>query len=266
MAVTSAGLEILVRVLATTDPVWFAPRNYGGHEPANLFAARQSAPGGIAPPVPPDAGSDAASKMSRSRTMAGLESAGLIVAVRGKGRVTHVRLTDAGEDLARAVAGRPSLADAVTLSRSILESVPHHLHELTGEKLYAESDIVGIPWGGGPTASRAYANLESDLVPALRRGWLVAHSDGSGRAFYSFTADGLTAIAKPVPKKPKATKGKKAVPELVALYVTTLRAEAVRLETAVPSTGTEMGELPLSESHGERYWPDGTEVEHGEAA
>jgi DNA-binding PadR family transcriptional regulator len=229
---------ILAGILAETDAIWLPIRSWGDRTSANVGIARAAYPArGVA-----WASGMCSSRegMAALRDLAALEANGLLVVVRDKGRAVSVRLTDAGDELARALVGIPTLAAGVLTVRELARHCDREPR--TMDRLWVpETTLADHPWGAGD--SGPFRIVEQMALPALVRGWVVSNSDMAGRAYYRLTpagwalADGDAAA----PDVPTVDFDE----DVRGVYGQRLRLALDRLASETPRTTMEIGPLPL---------------------
>jgi hypothetical protein len=172
--------------------------------------------------------------MAFGRLVAATARAGLATVRRLRSvRWPYLRLTDAGDAKARALAGLAQVDATVELLREILRQQVEH----PGPGGWV-SEFWLADDGRDMHELRA---IEAMALPGLWRGWLEAHSDVHGHARYRVLPGGLAALAAG-PHDPDPTAPDQ---EAADLYDTTLAAALDRLASAAPDDGREIGLIPL---------------------
>jgi DNA-binding MarR family transcriptional regulator len=229
--------ERLIAILAVEDAIWVPVRDFKLPQPTNAYFGRKDFALGV---VPPFAGGSEGDRKTNERMLARLEDAGLVAVHRPKGRAATVRLTDAGEALARAVVGLPSLADAVELVRILADDPGHG----PPEHWVPETAPACRAYGGTDTSE--YVKVEEQLLPALRRGWVESNANRHGQIFYRVVAESRAAIQANPPAAPDVGHDE----DHRRAYYAAIREALDRLKAAEPRWAGELGFLPLPVSMG----------------
>jgi hypothetical protein len=193
-------------------------------------------------------------RKAAQRALEQLEDEGFAETVRGRGKAIGVKLTNLGEQSARALVALPNIDVAHEALREFAcwHHAGHGVTWWTGRLWIPEVAYTGFDWGH-PANDRRGENLlgtlQQMLFPALARGWLDSLSSTQGHLWYSFTPDGLAAAADPaagilLPALPPADD------DLGKLYDQHFAAELERIDKATPSSVGELGMIPLPVSHG----------------
>jgi hypothetical protein len=241
--IMSPDLRILVEVLAGQDAVWRPLRKIDWDStgtPAALYRARCAYPSEGAPWQ-----SDSAEEAARKRDLRRLErlaDAELVEVFRPAARSIGARLTDAGESVARAVADLPGLDDAHEWMRRLLRyGLDASVNECI---LYSGDPTANYP----PDIEEAdLAFLQTALLPALSRGFLVASSDIAGRVYYSIEPEGIAWGRGPAPEMPDGLP--ECDDELADFYVALTRQRRAEYRRELKRDG-ELGFIPLPVSGG----------------
>ena len=236
--------EILVSLLAKTHAVWSPLRDWHGTFPRNLYFARQRfrlfgvrwASG---------SGSNADQQQAH-RDLEKLAADGLVATAKPRGAKTlFAQLTDAGEAHALALAGLPSIADALDLMREKL--VPLHQHPDTMiSDWIPEWLICGFNLDSPPTKDEwveAIVNLETTLMPAFSRGLVESISDVQKTTWLRITERGWGIMDDP-PTLPKC-KRPAASEEAADLYADAFVSAHEEIRKA-KEAANELGFIPIS--------------------
>lgn len=234
---------LLVELLAEVDSLFVpARRNEGdrrrvAHQRAALYASQglEWASGQA----------DETARKQAQRTLAELDTAGLVVVTRSKGRATWVRFTDAGEDRARALCDLPRI-DSAYLTVDELAEFTRIDARFAEQAFCPETRLARCEWDGTADHEHSFLTAESMALPGIIRGWIGVQAP-SGRAYYWLTAAGWE-IAKSKRTAPKLARIK---PDPVAwsVYAKRMRAAIASLSTAEPLNQMEIGPLPIIEHH-----------------
>lgn len=192
--------SILTTVVALTDSVWAPYRwqNSASGKTASAISERRGE--FIDRGVPYIAGGSAAHRKACERQLQDVADAGLLIILIAGKRV-GVRLTDRGDDVAR----------ALTAGYSARESYPLLAQVARAAKAIGDSN-AGFQWEGEcihppvnnlerPTVAEArrVCAFATRALPLLARQWLESSSDSTGVVGYLVTEVGCTA------KRPKST-------------------------------------------------------------
>jgi hypothetical protein len=245
---TDEVLTFCVQVLAIEDAPFYPCRDWAGNFAANSFAARGEIDGlGVNPPH--SGGADSARKVSERR-LAAAEDLELLVAYRPRGRVARCRLTEVGRATAREAAGLTSESDSLLIVVRELARCPYYRDGDSPLEWVSEVELTRPRHEWGQPGTKPYADVEIDLAPSIRRGWVESNSDGEGRAYYRVTSAGLAALADPpVFVKPAKTKCKPG--DYWSAYDSALGVEYRRLISGDLIQPSELGSVPLSNSMGD---------------
>lgn len=228
--------RLLIRLLAKADAIWSPLRavdwNAWGMGSVVFEHRRDFVTAGFA------FGSSigkATERFSFGRLLDGLAGDGLLVRFGGERKV-RCRLSEAGDDHARALAGLPGIGAAFA---TILELAKHRRVselQLAGLEGYRNDDAMG------PALVRA----ELAAMPGIWRGWIATESDVAGRVWYSVTDLGREVSHGPPVTLPDG------LPKEVAggfeLYGAEFRHARHALRASSPVDRREVGLLPLSAS------------------
>lgn len=200
----------------------------------------------------------AADSMASSRAMRSLADADMIELVRtASSRTVGARPTSRGDEIGRALAGLPRLAQAMKMMARLAKLAQTPLAKDAYEQTWTnELVLCGLSpkkWGKNEgNLKAAIFGMEDALLPALWRGFVVSECDAGSEpitaVWYALTSKGREAIAEPIPTFAD-------VPEetdvnAVSAYHNTLKHELDKLSTATPKRPNEIGSLPLPVSRG----------------
>ena len=238
--------ESLVKILALTDAVWFPLRRWDNPKaPANLYFARLDFRRfGVvwASDEASEAGRKAAQRMLEAMTQDGL----VVTSRPRRVKTLAVRLTDAGETMARDLCGLPTILDAApweALAKIAAQSKrpPTLLEELW----IPENKLVEAPHDEKRWTQEALDNfrdLEFDLLPALSREWVESNSSVYN-AFYSLTGAGWERLDQGAPE-PRQQRGRGDV-AAGELYAQVSRRALEAWGTKEPDNPNELGMIGL---------------------
>jgi hypothetical protein len=157
-------------------------------------------------------------------------------------RVTSVRLSDAGDEYARALVGQATLADCIprlTKLRDLRDDDRAAAAPYTG--FVPEDLLAGTTWGDVDQAD-ALARTQFELLPALVRGFARSSCSIRRHAWYALTPTGAAFLHEPVLPLAELPESSDDAWDLYASEVATERAA---LQTAKPSTEMCIGEIPM---------------------
>ena len=198
-----AEIDILVHVLALTDALWSAPRIFSNPAtclPQDAWAAvteRRSAfeSAGLSFHV----GGNTQQRKESERLLGDLESKSLLALFNRSGRRWGVRLTEAGDDIARWFAAEelayeswPQLAELRRLVAAKCSRGP----------LVREDDLAKVTYGTKDANGKLF-DLEAAFLPLKARGLIDDAADRQGHCYYALTSSGEAAAVGPRPTKPK---------------------------------------------------------------
>ena len=159
-----------------------------------------------------------------------------------KTKTLAVKLTEAGEALARALCGLPTMADSLDMLCDLAERSKRHPTYLQ-EKWIGEDEITGVPWGG---QTRDYLHLEELFLPALGAEYMISNSNGLGHVRYAVTAAGWKFLDTHDDEANADQEPREACDEEArTLYYQKIKEALTRLETSLPANTREIGFLPL---------------------
>lgn len=176
----------LIQVLGWTDALFWPAREYKVRSWAHIHRARwRYHTQGV--PWRSQAKGDNAIEQARSRAIKSLSQHGMLTLVRAKGkgtRVSHVRLTDEGEQAAGALLGTDREYGAIVFCQEA--------RRLTqGERIWIPEIAFneGRGWGDGHNQELAVIARTADS--ALMRGLAVSNCDTTGHVGYCLTEAGM---------------------------------------------------------------------------
>jgi hypothetical protein len=236
--------KTLISILAASDAVWRPMRraDWNAPAPANLWEARERFEArGV---VWTTSGSEAERKRSQ-RSLEQLSFDGMLN-LRGSNKGHGVRLTDKGDIFARALCGAPnvdaghsSLSEVIQLARQVNQDGAVNGARLTSElwlarlKNYSDTDDC---------RNKLWA-VQTMMLAALWRGWVVSLSDCEGRVYYYSTEAGYATAKLPRPALPVD------IPEYDdsadELYHAATIAARSMLRSAKPTRPNEIGYISL---------------------
>lgn len=194
--------DILVTILAATDAVFIPDRDpLHRNRRRVLYERTRDYPARGVPweseRALPEL--DEAGRKRAQRALEGLVARGLVVACRAGGKTAGVRLTDAGEALARARCGLPDF-DAARVEAERLRRFTSH-ESACGflRKVWTPETVpAGVEWGDNDRRNEL-VQLEERLLPALVRGFVVSNCSIQGHCWYSIHPNPAVAVLPPVP-------------------------------------------------------------------
>jgi hypothetical protein len=173
--------------------------------------------------------SDEAVRKRVQREIDRLKGARFVHAYRPQGSKTvGLRLTDAGDQYTRALAGLPTLASSLVLISRLRELTQSDAaRPWLGRMWVPETVLTGVEWGDNEQSYK-YVELEEQLLPAIVRGWVICNCSIRGHGWYSLVKPSPpTSIPAKAPEKSVAAR------EISALYV------------AKPENDREIGQIPM---------------------
>lgn len=178
-----------------------------------------------------------AKRKAAQRTIEDLASGGLIT-LHGRERRNAVRLTEAGDIRARALAG----LDNIDAGHASLREVVRLQNPIASELWLARLDNCADT----DDCRHKLWIVQTLMLPALWRGWVEAGSDYHGRVYYWATKLGRKVARQPEPAlpddlPPMAEDATEAYHEAVLNY-------RERLRCAKPDHSNELGYIPLNAS------------------
>ena len=238
--------SILVTILAATDAVFLPdrdpllrPRHAVIYERRRDFA-HSGVPWTSEMVLP---GMDDAGRKRVQRALEELALDGQVVTFQPKGAKTlGVRLSDVGEERARALAGLPATGAALALlgQLSDLERTDA-AGAFQGHVWLPETALAGVRWGDNERR-HALVELEEKLLPGLVRGWIESNCTVHGHCWYRLTDAGRKRIGKtaaastcPPAKSEEARRD----------YYQRVRMEFQALAAAKPECEREIGDVPM---------------------
>jgi len=231
--------KLIVRILAGADGFFLPMRSadWPPPGPTTIFEHRtrfQSSG------VPWNTGSGSETeRKSQQRTLKSLSVDGLIEIFSHRRRL-GVRLSERGDNFARALVGLPPVDFCHSLLCRIidLESSADGLAPMTSELW-----LAGIENYGVADYQLKLWVLEDELLPALCRGWVSSNSDLHGRVYYSATALGRQIAQTPPPILPADLPQRNE--EAWDLYFSERRGFREKLRSMKPDHTSEIGYIPL---------------------
>ena len=181
--------ELLARLLARQDAA-FLPYRKNDQPGLNCFNDRMSLHFTTGTPW---AGSkDGSTRKKGERDLKSLEVAGLVKATRQTTRISGSRLTDRGEQMARALVNCSPLNATIALVEKLSQLVK------TGCCWDGKWVQETVPAGVFPDYKKGWhsklVEQQFEILPALSRGWVTYDTNQDGNAYY--------AIARPVDAVP----------------------------------------------------------------
>jgi len=236
--------EILVAVLAKGDAAHLPIRNWRAPNPGSVYTARRRF---RAVGIPWESGGvDACERQRLSRALAALKRAKLVGVHRVRGsRYPSVKLTDVGDQRARALCGLPGPSFGwATVHRVAELTKPPGKARLLTDVWLSEAALCNAPAAVGYPVGTELSLVESLALPAIVRGWLAVGSDIAGRASYAVTRAGRRVLdARPPDNDDVALAAVDR--QARAAYRESLLAELDRLATAAAECSREIGSCPL---------------------
>lgn len=162
----------------------------------------------------------------------------------GGAKRTHLALSNRGRAMAVALANVPGDDAGWATVKEVLR------FSRKPGVLVAELLLARLPaYSADQNASDALWVTEALALPGLVQGWLIAHSDYFGRAYYMATTTGADIVARPEPRPterpPKTTE------EAESFFDVTFAEARRRLQNAKPTNARDLGILPLTASPGD---------------
>ena len=238
--------EILFAVLAATDAVFIPDRDPTAHRRhVVIYERRRDFPHFGIPwaseKVLP--GLDDAGRKQVQRSLEHLAAIGLVETIQPKAvKTLGVRLTDAGEVQVRALAGLPTLADAIPVVRRIHDLLSADVAcQFLGRVWIPETALAGVRWGDNDQGHK-FVEVEELLLPALIRNYAVSNCTVRGHCWYTITPPGLDAIKSPPPLPGDLPQ---AAIDARREYYSRLHLEIRALAAAKPDNEREIGEIPM---------------------
>lgn len=248
----------LAAILGTVDAAFAPVRDWGGQLSPNAMIARKDYPE-VGIPWHGGGGSVNDRKGAELR-LSKLAEAGFVTLNRSKGRTAKVKLTTAGEVVARMMAGLPLPEASFTAMGEIAKRAKREpellLDYWINERLIEPTDETGTINGkpaDKPGETRWLLFLEEMMLPSLIAGRVRVGVTSKGQAHYALTPAGWAAMdaGYKAEKKP----GVKFSEEFRSTYYESFKAAVSRMKDAQVASLGEIGPLPLSCSMGN--WPVG---------
>jgi DNA-binding MarR family transcriptional regulator len=183
---------ILVRIYAKTCAIWSPVRSWGEEIGRNLYFERSRFRTLGLRFISP--GSASERKNSELRLQS-LERDGLLQITREKERKIFVRLSEAGEAVARSLTAQPSVADSLAVIKGFIG------HSAAIDGWVQERVFLGFAKGKDPSETDwrlAVLELLEKLWPSLMREYLESGTTWDGAVFYRLTRNGSNAIKQPI--------------------------------------------------------------------
>jgi DNA-binding PadR family transcriptional regulator len=188
--------EILFQILGRTDAIFHPRCGFAGDQESVVWERRHFYTECGLRWV--SHGDHAALRKASERCLKTLEGDGLIESYRAGGRITHVRLTNSGDQRARAECGLPGLSGAVKLFQKIQRLIDSG--DVVEDRYVAETGLGNFVYDNGGELGGNWqghrSKLARRLMPLLSRG-LVDSNCCDARIFYTLTESGRRAIEKP---------------------------------------------------------------------
>jgi hypothetical protein len=242
--------EVLIAVLAAADALWEPHRKWTA---GPVISQRRVLYGGSGLPwavakvigtVP-----DSADRKAVRAALDALELKDLVVVGNPTGlRTTTIRLTDAGDDRARALVGLCHLADSYELLQSLrtLRDDPRGV-DYDGMAWASEVMLSGVEWGtkddAGNSLREPFAEVQCTMLPALCRGLVESRTSIKGHAWYALTTGGNLYVSKPEPAPPENLP--RARDDCFATYLARLRQARAELASTESATIGDVGLIPF---------------------
>ena len=250
-------IRIIVGILADTDAVFAPNRKWKRPRPTVIYEHRRDyAAGGV--PWRSDA-HDEAGRKAAQRQLEALCGEGLVKTYRPKRvKTLGVKLTEAGEALARAVCALPDVERSIggVMHAAMAMDTPEAGMNWDGRIWIPETLLAGVSY------ERCAADVEERcklfefaevLYPAMNRGWIISNSSIQGHVWYSPTPAGLAMLdaehAKPDPpadaQPPADDDEDPFIQEAADYYLERFMESGAQFDTATPQWEGELGEIPL---------------------
>lgn len=185
-----------------------------------------------------DGATDEAIRKRVQREIDRLKSARFVHAYRPQGSKTvGLRLTEAGDQYTRALAGLPTLVSSLALLPRLRElAQSDSARPWLGRTWVPETVLTGVEWGDNERR-HVYVELEEQLLPAMVRGWVISNCSLRGHGWYSL-----------VNSSPPTSIPAKAPDQSVAArdgYYRQIHDEISALYVAKPENDREIGQIPM---------------------
>lgn len=238
--------EILFAVLAATDAVFIPDRDPTARPRCVVIYERRrdfphfGVPWASEKVLP---GLDDAGRKQVQRSLEHLAAIGMVETVQPKAvKTLGVRLTDAGDAHVRALAGLPTLADALPVVRRIYDLLSADVAcQFLGRVWVPETALAGVRWGDNDQRHKL-VEVEELLLPALVRNYAVSNCTVRGHCWYTITPAGFDAIKSP---PPLASDLPDADADARREYYGRIHLEIRALAAAKPDNEREIGEIPM---------------------
>jgi hypothetical protein len=242
---------VLIDLLADTDALFRPGRFYGMPDNAmrNLWQRRREYVNAGMRWASGEA-TEAGRKESQ-RDLEQLADDGLVSLHRHQGRTQAVRLTEQGDQMARALAGLPGVGEALEWMRLMrcIRDLKFDVNWLDAFRgLVPETLLCGHDWWPNTDEARdARGDVMWGLTPALSRLWVETEASTVGCLWYRLTPAGEQALddsrAKVLPCLPREDL------DAMEQYNARLQLTRSRLEAAEPPDPNEIAPLPIPASY-----------------
>lgn len=236
--------------LAETDAIWFPERTWDRPRPINTqMAQRAFATLGVR--FRPDA--LATTRQKAFRALDEAAHRGVVSVAKTDGlKWVHIRLTDAGEREARAMACLPWF-DTVQplLARLANEGLPDEeepLRDWIPETALCQGDATGKPHASGWALSAELSELEIVLMPAFARGYIESRATVGRHVYFRLTKSGRAFATTPLGDAGQPDRTPRAFDDVYdarELYLEHRDMAYRRLDAPLNRNLREIGELPL---------------------
>ncbi len=238
--------SILVQILADTDALFIPNRSWSRRRVTNIYFGQKNY--GRSGVVWSSGAATEADRKAAQRELEALAKERLVRVFRpNRVKTLGVRLTDAGEALARRLCGLPAIECGWWTCHELVRHSKTPSEAKTLDDVWiSEVQLAGVDWpreGEDTTAFRREMVLVEDMaLPAFLRGWITSNSDRHGRVYYALTLAGWEVLdnAPPddTPDTPVDIEAREA-------YLARVQYASDRLDTADPEDPKEIGGLPL---------------------
>lgn len=245
MSELSLDDQVLLAVLAATDAVFLPDRDPLARPRHAVIGERRAAfqysgvPWSSERVVP---GLDETGRKQVQRVLDRLTLDGQLVTYQPKGAKTlGMRLSDAGDARARALAGLPGLSDALaTLGQLDTVVRTSAARAFLGRTWAPETALAGVEWGDH-AQRHAFIALEEQLLPALVRHWAESNCSVQGHCWYTLSGAGAKQLGKSV----AASDLPPAIEAARREYDHRVQQELETLAVAKPESEREIGQIPM---------------------
>ena len=149
-----------------------------------------------------------------------------------------VRLTDAGDQRARAMAGLPRVEASLPVIEQIRTLMAgDEVCDASGKVWVPETALAGVRWGDN-ARRKAFVDVEEKLLPALTRRWVESNCSVQGHCWYTLgPVEPSSPLAiSDLPQASDAARGE---------YYHRVELEIEALARSRPDCEREIGELPM---------------------